>query len=73
MKSYLLPDGRIFVPTSTMFEGMMLDQYEAIESDSDEARAAAPWTVPATPEIIEMYERHLEAAKKLGTDGVTKE
>jgi hypothetical protein len=72
MMSYLLPDGRIFLPRRTEFNGYILDQYEAVEPTHPDAQAAGPWTVPAPPQIVAMYERHLESAKERGDDGVTK-
>ena len=57
MTPYLLPDGKVFVPRRIEVEGVVGDVYEVIDGDSEEAVAAAPWTVPATPDILEMYRR----------------
>lgn len=62
MNAYLLPDGKVFVPRRIEVEGVMGDGFEVVDGDNAEARASAPWTVPATPDILEMY-RSWQAAQ----------
>ena len=63
MNAFKFPDGKVFVPFRVEVDGVIGDGWEVVEGDSEQAKAYAPWTIPATPDMIEMYERH-----KLNTD-----